>query len=79
MSPYAGEEGQVQWPAPVRNQVVPTFSGHWYSISNPDGIAKIYDYGYEDSPVATADNKLYMVIDLLGSSLEDLFQAQYTN
>ena len=34
---------------------------------NKAGITKLYDYGYEG-------DKLFMVIDLLDKSLEDLFQ-----
>lgn len=34
-----------------------------------EGVPKLYDYGYEG-------DKLFMVIDLLDHSLEDLFQAK---
>ena len=36
------------------------------------GVAKVYDYGVEDE-------RLFMIIDLLGQSLEDLFQKWYVH
>lgn len=72
MLAHAGEEGQGRRPAPIRNQTLSDFSGHQYSSAQTAGITRLYDFGSDPD-----HDRIFMVIELLGQSLEDLFQLWY--
>jgi hypothetical protein len=65
----SGEEGQGRRTAPVRNQTLPALPGHQYSPEHSAGISRLYDYGSDPT-----HERVFMIIDLLELSLEELFQ-----
>ena len=72
-TPHAGKKGQRRRTAPVRNQTLPTLPRHQYSPPHAAGISRLYDYGTDKT-----HGRVFMVIELLELSLEELFQLWYS-
>lgn len=67
--PHPGEEGKGRRTTALRDQALPTVPGHQYPLPHPAGISKLFDYGNDKE-----HDRIFMIIELLGKSLEDLFQ-----
>lgn len=67
--PEAGEEGEGRRTAAVRDKALPGLPGHQYPSSHPAGISRLVDYGTD-----AEHDRIFMVIELLDRSLEELFQ-----
>lgn len=70
---HVGEEGERRRTTPVRDQTLPNLPGHQYASSYPAGITRLYDFGND-----AEHDRIFMIIELLGQSLEDLFQLWYS-
>ena len=67
--PHPGKERQRRRTTSLLNQALSTFPRHQYPTPQPAGISKLFDYGNDKD-----HDRIFMIIELLGKSLEDLFQ-----